>query len=96
MCDKRFTSAYLYAAVCPASGADFALVMPTVSTAAMSLFLEGFSRSLESDVQAVLVLDQAGWHGARALIVPDNITLVPLPPYSPELNPVENTPAGNL
>ncbi|MGY0781910.1 transposase [Azospirillum argentinense] len=64
LCDKRFTSAYLYAAVCPASGADFALVMPTVSTTAMSLFLDGFSRSLEPDVQAVLVLDQAGWHGA--------------------------------
>ncbi|WP_371732454.1 hypothetical protein [Azospirillum sp. TSH58] len=57
LCDKRFTSAYLYAAVCPASGADFALVMPTVSTTAMSLFLDGFSRSLEPDVQAVLVLD---------------------------------------
>jgi hypothetical protein len=54
--------------------------MPTVSTTAMSLFLEGFSRSLEPGVQAVLVLDQAGWHGARALVVPDNITLVPLPP----------------
>ena len=38
---------------------------------------------------AVLVLDGAGWHGARALTVPPNITLVPLPPYSPELNPVE-------
>ena len=37
----------------------------------------------------MLVLDQAGWHGAKALRIPDNITLVPLPPYSPELNPVE-------
>ncbi len=35
------------------------------------------------------MLDQAGWHGARALVVPPNLTLVPLPPYSPELNPVE-------
>lgn len=61
--------------------------MPTVSTIAMNLFLGGFSRSLEPDVQAVLVLDQAGWHGSRALVVPDNVTLVPLPPYSPELNP---------
>jgi transposase len=40
-------------------------------------------------VHAVLVLDRAGWHGARALTVPPNVTLVPLPPYSPELNPVE-------
>ncbi|WP_158282451.1 hypothetical protein [Azospirillum sp. TSO5] len=53
--------------------------MPTVSTAAMSLFLDGFSRSLEPDVHAVLVLDQAGWYGARALVVPDNVAFVPLP-----------------
>jgi hypothetical protein len=66
-----------------------ALVLPTVSTAAMSRFLAELSATLVPDVHAVLVLDQAGWHGARALVVPGNITLVPLPPYSPELNPVE-------
>lgn len=38
----------------------------------------------------MLLLDQAGWHGARDLVVPDNATLLPLPPRSPELNPVEN------
>lgn len=63
--------------------------MPTVCTEAMSIFLERFSAELAPDVHAVLVLDQAGWHGANALRVPDNLTLVPLPPYSPELNPVE-------
>ncbi len=40
-------------------------------------------------MHAALILDRAGWHVARGLTVPDNITLVPLPPYSPELNPVE-------
>ena len=55
----------------------------------MSLFLAEFAASLPEEVHAVLVLDGAGWHGARALVVPPNITLVPLPPYSPELNPVE-------
>jgi transposase len=55
----------------------------------MDLFLARFAASLPTDVHAVLVLDGAGWHEARALTVPDNITLVPLPPYSPELNPVE-------
>ena len=40
-------------------------------------------------MHAVLLLDQAGWHGKAALQVPGNITLLPLPPYSPELNPVE-------
>ena len=81
--------AYIFAAVEPATGAEVALVLPTVSTAAMSLFLAELSAQLAPDAHAVLVLDQAGWHGARALVVPDNITLVPLPPYSPELNPVE-------
>jgi transposase len=41
------------------------------------------------DRHVVLVLDQAGWHVAKALRVPDNLTLLPLPPYSPELNPIE-------
>ena len=40
-------------------------------------------------MHAALVLDRAGWHGARRLGVPDNVTLVPLPAYSPELSPVE-------
>ena len=38
---------------------------------------------------AVLIMDQAGWHKAKKLLVPDNITILYLPPYSPELNPVE-------
>ncbi len=52
------------------------------------MFLRGFSRQLAPDVHAVLVLDGAGWHVAAALQVPD-VTLVKLPPYAPELNPVE-------
>ena len=89
LCDPRFASADLVAAVEPATGAEVALVLPTVSTEAMSGFLAELSTRIAPDAPAVLVLDQAGWHGARALVVPPNITLVPLPPYSPELNPVE-------
>ena len=63
--------------------------MPVVSTEAMNLFLDSFSRQLAADEHAVMVLDQAGWHGANDLRVPPNVTLVRLPPYSPELNPVE-------
>ena len=55
----------------------------------MTRFLAELSANLAPDAQAVLVLDQAGWHGARALVVPPNLPLVPLPPTSPELNPVE-------
>ena len=63
--------------------------MPYVNTEAMQLFLDGFAATIADDEHVAMVLDQAGWHGAKALVVPSNITLVPLPPYSPELNPVE-------
>ena len=91
--DKRFEWAYLFAAVEPATGAAVALVLPEATTATMNLFLAELAAVLPEDVHAVLVLDRAGWHGAKALAVPANVTLVPLPPslppYSPELNPVE-------
>ena len=64
-------------------------MLPTVSTAAMSRFLAKLFAQVVPDAHAVLLLDQTGWHGARTLVVPPNLTLVPLPPYSPELNPVE-------
>jgi hypothetical protein len=89
LCDQRYDWTYLYAAVQPATGAGFALVLPMVSIRAMNLFLKRFADSLAPGVHAILVLDQAGWHGSRQLRVPDNVTLVPLPPYAPELNPVE-------
>ena len=81
--------AHLFGAVRPATGEGFALVLPEVSTAAMQVFLDRFAATLASGVHVALVLDRAGWHGARHLAVPPNITFVPLPPYSPELNPVE-------
>jgi transposase len=89
LCDKRFASAYIFAAVRPATGEDFALVIPHVSAAAMDVFLEQFAKTLPDDVHAVMVLDGAGWHDERALHTPANLTLVPLPPYAPDLNPVE-------
>ena len=64
--------------------------MPYADTDAMQAHLEEISAIVEPDAHAVLVLDQAGWHTTARLVVPDNITLVPLPPRSPELNPVEN------
>ena len=55
----------------------------------MSVFLAEFAATIAPGRHVVMVLDQAGWHGAKALVVPGNITLVPLPPYCPDLNPVE-------
>jgi hypothetical protein len=89
LCDQRYDWTTLYAAVRPATGESFVLVLPMVAIRAMNLFLGRFADSLAPDVHAVLVLDQAGWHGSRQLRVPNNVTLVPLPPYAPELNPVE-------
>jgi DDE superfamily endonuclease len=84
-CDRRFEWAYIFAAVEPGTGADVALVLPEATTATMNLFLAEFAAGLSEDMHAVLVLDRAGWHGAKALAVPANVTLVALPPYSPEL-----------
>jgi transposase len=56
----------------------------------MSLHLAEIGRYVAADGHAVVILDQAGWHGAHALRIPDNVSLLPLPPYSPELNPIEN------
>jgi transposase len=56
----------------------------------MAAQLEEISQAVDPGAHAVLLLDQAGWHVTPKLKVPGNITLLPLPPRSPELNPVEN------
>lgn len=89
LCDKRFDSTYLFAAARPGTDDAFALVLPEATTQTMNLFLRGFADQLAADVHAVLVVDGAGWHIAHRLAVPDNVSLLFLPPYSPELNPVE-------
>ena len=87
--DQRFESLYLFAACRPGTDQAFALALPEATTKAMDLFLAAFAEQLEPGTHAVLILDQAGWHGSRRLAVPGNVTLLPLPAYSPELNPVE-------
>jgi transposase len=88
--DTRYEWSYLFGAVCPDRAATAALVLPFVNTEAMALHLAEIARNVTPGAHAVLVLDGAGWHGSRDLVVPDNITLLKLPPYAPELNPVEN------
>jgi len=87
--DHRHTSAWLYAAVRPSTDEAFALVMPEVSTAAMQAFLDGFAATLSQGLLAALLLYGAGWHTADVITVPANVTLIFLPPYAPQLNPVE-------
>lgn len=85
----RYEWLYLYAAVEPATGASVALQAPHVNTDTMNVFLTMLGEELDPSDQAVLIMDQAGWHKAKKLVVPDSITILYLPPYSPELNPVE-------
>lgn len=89
--DQRHHWAYIFGAVCPARAIGAALVLPTVNAELMSLHLAEISQCVAAGAHAILVLDGAGWHQAGGrLVVPENITLMPLPPYAPELNPVEN------
>ena len=64
--------------------------MPYANTEAMNLHLQEIAAAVAPGAHAVLVVDGAGWHGATALALPANLSIVTLPPYSPELNPVEN------
>lgn len=86
--EQRFASVRLFGAVRPERGTGVALVPPEVSTVAMNLFLAELARAVPSGTHAVLVPDRAGWHLSADLAVPTNLTLVHLPPYSPELNPI--------
>lgn len=88
--DQRTASAYLFGAICPERGKGAAWVLPYCNTQAMQLHLEEIARRVAPAAHGVVLLDQAGWHTTKKLKLPDNITLMPLPPRSPELNPVEN------
>ncbi|BCH67832.1 transposase (plasmid) [Agrobacterium vitis] len=88
--DQRTRSAYIFGAICPKLGKAAALVMPWCDTYAMTQHLAEIARHVDDGAHAILIMDQAGWHMSNTLVVPDNITILPLPPKSPELNPVEN------
>lgn len=80
---------YAFAALSPHDGTLDTLVLPEVNAFAMSVFLaEVAQRHPHDDI--LMVLDGAGWHRAKDLRIPENLRLLPLPPYSPELNPVEH------
>jgi transposase len=89
LADQRYDSLYLFAACRPGTEEAFALALPRTTTEAMAVFLRAFAQQLAPGAHAVLLLDRAGWHLTPKLTVPDNVTLLPLPACSPELNPVE-------
>jgi len=81
--------AYLFAAVNPVTGASSAMITPTVNTQHTNAHLRFISEEAGPATHVVLMLDQAGWHVAGALDIPEKMTLLHLPPYSPELNGAE-------
>jgi putative transposase len=89
--DNRHESAYLFGAICPDRAVGAAMITPGANTEAMNLHLMEISTQVAANAHALLVCDGAGWHQrGKQLRVPDNITLLTLPPYTPELNPMEN------
>ncbi len=81
---------WVIGAVCPETGQAEGLLSPRLNTDVINVFLEQFAATLTEDEHAVMLWDGAGFHTSKRLQVPDNITLIQLPPYSPELNPIEN------
>src|SRR5258705_2327196 len=88
--DQRTASTYIFGAICPQQGKGAALILPACNTEAMNLHLAEIANTVAPGSHAVLLVDQAGWHLSARLVVPANITIIPLPPKCPELNPVEN------
>lgn len=88
--DHRTQSVYLFGAICPQRGVGAGLVLPRCNTHAMQCHVQEMSAQVTPGAHAVVLLDQAGWHTSRTLVITPNMTLLPLPPRSPELNPVEN------
>ena len=87
--EQQSESAYIFGAVCPQQSSAVGLVMPHANTEAMGHHLQALSEAVPEGRHAVLVLDRAGWHTTPKLPQFSNISLLPLPAGSPELNPAE-------
>lgn len=85
----RFQNFYLFGAYSPISGRHFTLELPRCNGDMFSLWMEQFSKSLPAGVFAIVVLDNGAFHKRNGLVVPANMCLLFLPPYSPELNGAE-------
>lgn len=79
---------YAYGAVEPLTGNSFFLVLPNCDTECMSVFLENLSKEYANDI-ILLCCDGAAWHKSRKMRLPSNIILFYIPPYTPEMNPIE-------
>ena len=80
---------YAFSAVCPETGENFSLILPSVNTDSMNIFLRHFSEYFQK-YKVIMLMDKAGWHRSKNLVAMENIVFMFLPPYSPELNPAEH------
>jgi transposase len=89
--DNRHDTAYILGAICPARGVGAAIIAPAANAECINIHLHEISAQIAPGAVAVLIWDGAGWHQTGdKLNIPSNIVLLPLPPYAPELNPMEN------
>lgn len=86
---RQFLSTYIFGAVCPQLNKASGIIMPKCNSYAFETHLKYISEQVELGKHAVLIVDQAAWHTFKKLNIPSNITILALPPYSPELNPME-------
>lgn len=85
---QGFKSFYVYTSISPFNGNNFSLILPGIGADMMNIYIEELSKELKGK-NVLIIMDQAGWHKCKELNIPDNIKIIFLPPYSPELNPVE-------
>lgn len=90
MCQTKYDWLYVIGAVCPETGQTVGLISPNINTSIINVFFEQFIKEVRPDVHVIMLWDKAGFHTSKELNTPENATIVPLPSYSPELNPVEN------
>lgn len=81
---------YVIGAVCPQTGQSVGLLSPNINADIINVFFEQFVKEVYPDVHVAMVWDKAGFHISQQLKIPANVSIIELPPYSPELNPAEN------
>ncbi len=86
---QQFEYAYIFGAVCPSTGATEALIAPFMNMDVMEKHLSLISKRAPEGRHGVIVVDGAAWHQPYLADKLDNISIIKLPPYSPELNPIE-------
>ena len=85
----QYNYSYIFGAICPQNKKAVGLILPLANTEAMQMHIDEISKYVENGRHGVIVVDKAAWHTTEKLRLPNNISLLPLPATSPELNPVE-------